>query len=222
MDLAEIRKKARQQAEQDHAQPPVETTLPAELPEPDQPEGEEFTLPEVAAPPATGLQKFFPDLALATEEDYIQGLSGKDKSVEIDRVRWLTFLLGDEEYALSLEVVLELIKPRNYTDLPKVPDYVKGILSLRGEVVPVIDLRQRLKLGCGEESGFQRVIVCQGKEQSIGLLVDRITQVVSLPIESIEPAPLMLTDGEMNFVEGVGRYQGRMLIQLNPNEVLTI
>ncbi len=145
-----------------------------------------------------------------------------DKHLEIETVQWLTFLLGDEEYALSLDVVLELIKPRIYTELPSVPGYVRGILSLRGEVVPVIDLRTRLSLGAGEEGGYQRVIVCAGSVQSIGLLVDRITQVVRMPKDAIEPAPLVVKENHQNFVAGVGRYQKRMLILLNPDEVLKI
>ncbi len=222
MDIAEIRKKARQQGDQGTADALLESRLPVELTNPADGEEQDFILPAVPVGSAAGLQRYFPGIELASEEDYIQGLSGKDHSTEIETVRWLTFYLGEEEYALSLDVVLELIKPRAYTDLPKVPDYVRGILSLRGEVVPVIDLRQRLHLGCGQDEDFQRIIVCEGKKQSIGLLVDRITQVVRMPKESIEPAPLVLAEGEQDFVAGVGRFQGRLLILLNPNEILTI
>lgn len=221
MDLADIRKKAQRQAEDVAEQALVEPSVAAEIlaDEEDEPE---FSLSEAEELPASGLQQFFPDLNFASEEDYIQGLSGSEKSSTVETVQWLTFLLGEEEYALSLDVVLELIKPRAYTDLPEVPEYVRGILSLRGEVVPVIDLRTRLNMGYGEEGSYQRIIVCEGSEQSIGLLVDRITQVVRLPKDAIEQAPLILKEGEKNFVSGVGRYQGRMLILLNPDEVLKI
>lgn len=222
MDLAEIRKKAQQKPVQSKPAPvedkvlaePVLEEVQHEIPDLD------FLLPQKPAAEA-GLKQFFPDLNFASEEDYIQGLSGTEKGQDVETVQWLTFLLGAEEYALSLDVVLELIKPRTYTDLPAVPDYVRGILSLRGEVVPVIDLRTRLHLGRSEESGFQRIIVCEGAEQSIGLLVDRITQVVRMPKSAIEQSPLVLKDGE-NYVSGVGRYQGRMLILLNPDDVLKI
>ena len=218
MDLAEIRKKAQKQAENAAHQALVEPTVEAELLEQDE---QEFSLPTAEEPPPTGLRQFFPELDFASEEDYIQGISGSEKALEIDTVQWLTFLLGKEEYALSLDVVLELIKPRVYTDLPEVPAYVRGILSLRGEVVPVIDLKMRLNLGDGDAGSYQRIIVCEGEEQSIGLLVDRITQVIRMPIDEIEQAPLVLNDSA-NFVSGVGRYQGHMLILLNPDEVLQI
>lgn len=224
MDLAEIRKKAQQQAVAPQSKELCEPVIEAE------PLGDELTEPEfslsaaeaVAAEETTGLQQFFPELNFASEEDYIQGISGRDKTQDIETVQWLTFLLGEEEYALNLDVVMELLKPRTYTDLPDVPAYVRGILSLRGVVVPVIDLRTRLGLGPGQDGSYQRIIICEGELQSIGLLVDRITQVVRLPKESIEQAPLILKDGEKNYVSGVGRYQNRMLILLNPDEVLKI
>lgn len=219
MDLAEIRKKAQKKTITANEKPLPEPIPAAEL------RGDQLEARPLSTEPdvdfETGLQQFFPDFDFATEEDYIQGLSGGDKSQEIETVQWLTFLLGEEEYALSLSNVMELIKPRAYTELPDVPDYVRGILSLRGEVVPVLDLRARLQLGRSTDGSYQRIVVCEGEEQSIGLLVDRITQVVRMPKESIEQAPLVVND-EDNFVSGVGRYQGRMLILLNPDEVLKV
>jgi purine-binding chemotaxis protein CheW len=223
MDLVEIRKKAQLKPLTRPSQTESDPLLSAQL----QPQEELFisqllTTPVVAQGEESVLQKCFPGLTLATEEDYIQGISGCDQGVGDETEQWLSFLLGQEEYALSLEVVLELIKPRTYTILPKVPDYVKGILSLRGVVVPVIDIRLRLKLGQGEADSCQRIIVCEGKEQSIGLLVDRITQVVRVAKSAIEPAPLALSELERRFVTGVGRYQERMFILLNPDEILKV
>ncbi|WP_303722618.1 chemotaxis protein CheW [Malonomonas rubra] len=223
MDLAEIRKKAQQkpvlqQTASVEEKALLEPTVEAEIHEA-QVLDNDFLQGSPAG--GKGINQFFPDLIFASEEDYIQGISGAEKRLEVETVQWLTFFLGKEEYALSLDVVLELIKPRTYTDLPDVPEYVRGILSLRGEVVPVIDLRTRLQLGKSDESSYQRIIVCEGEEQSIGLLVDRITQVVRMPKDAIEQSPLVVKDGE-NYVSGVGRYQGRMLILLNPDDVLKI
>ncbi|OEU75352.1 MAG: hypothetical protein BA864_15640 [Desulfuromonadales bacterium C00003093] len=224
MDLADIRKKAQQQTTFKEEQALVDPAVSNEV--------FEALAAGAAASAASaqtheyesvaGLQQYFPDMQFASEEDYIQGLSGTDSRADIETSQWLTFLLNDEEYALSLDVVMELIKPRTYTELPDVPDYLRGILSLRGEVVPVIDLRLRLNLGEGEETGLQRIIVCEGAEQSIGLLVDRITQVVRFAQADVEPAPLILRESEKAFVSGVGRYQGRMLILLNPDETLQL
>jgi len=220
MDLAEIRKKAQSKEHAADGQALVESVLPAE-PVPAAEKRPAVAQPKPGAVVESGLQQFFPDLKFASEEDYIQGLSGRDKGHAVETVQWLTFLLGKEEYALSLDVVKELIKPRAYTELPDVPDHVRGILSLRGEVVPVIDLLARLKLGHGSDGNYQRVVVCEGDEQSIGLLVDRITQVIRIPKDAIEQAPLVVNEDD-NFVAGVGRYQGRMLILLNTDKVLKI
>lgn len=218
MDLAEIRKKAQQKDVATDEQALFEPSLDAEIFSDDE------SLNSGSAgieQKEDGLQKFFPDLSFASEEDYIKGISGKEKGSDVDTVQWLTFLLAEEEYALNLDVVLELIKPRVYTELPDVPEYVRGILSLRGEVVPVVDLRTKLRLGTGAETGYQRIIVCEGQQQAIGLLVDRITQVVRIPKDTIEKAPLVVNEAD-NYVSGVGRYQGRMLILLNPDEVLQV
>jgi len=219
MDLAEIRKKAQQEAASADENALLEPTLAAELLNPQTEEVAPVTAVEGSV--ESGLQQFFPDLNFASEEDYIQGISGREKGHDVETVQWLTFLLGDEEYALNLDVVMELIKPRTYTELPDVPGYVRGILSLRGEVVPVIDLKTKLTLGQSSDGSYQRIVVCEGAEQSIGLLVDRITQVIRIPKESIEQAPLVVNEGD-NFVSGVGRYHGRMLILLNPDEVLKV
>ncbi len=222
MDLAEIRKKAQEKEAIASAEATAESTLPTELLADEPEHANDFILPIVQEMDSSSLQQVSPDFEFATEEEYMNGISGTEQANDIETVQWLAFMLGQEEYALSLDVVLELIKPRDFTELPKVPEYVQGILSLRGEVVPVIDLRQRLKLGVSEVNAAQRIIVCEGEEQPIGLLIDRITQVVRIQKDAIEPAPIILVEGEKDFVAGVGRYNGRMLILLDPEEVLRI
>ena len=134
------------------------------------------------------------------------------------------FYLGKEEYALDLGVVSELIKPRTLTELPHVPDYVCGIITLRGEVIPVIDLK--LRLGLEHESqcshDLQRIIICEGKEQRSGLLVDKISQVVRLPVDEIEKPNLVGDDPAVAYIQGIGRKQGRMFIQLRPEKAIEI
>ena len=127
----------------------------------------------------------------------------------------LTFFLADEEYALDIEVIREIIKPREVTDLPRVPDFILGIISLRGIIIPIFDLKRRLKLGVHELTSASRVIVCQHADKVIGLLVDSITQVTRVPEENIEPPPAILFGLDRDLVEGVGRFQGKMMILLH-------
>jgi purine-binding chemotaxis protein CheW len=115
-----------------------------------------------------------------------------------------------------------LIRPRHLTELPQVPDYLLGIVSLRGVIVPVIDLRRRLSLAAAGDDSQQRVIVCTVAEQRIGLLVDKVGQVARINSDLLESPPLMLNAPAGDFVAGVGRLQGRMLILLDAEKVMAI
>jgi purine-binding chemotaxis protein CheW len=211
MDLAEIRKKARLQnaaTEADEQQ----SRLPAPL-----------ALDE-GSPVAT-LESFWnceTGLTTASEEEYAQNLLLQKSGCEEQTVQWLTFFMGREEYALELSIVLELIRPRHLTELPQVPDYLLGIVSLRGVIVPVIDLRRRLSLAAAGDDSQQRVIVCTVAEQRIGLLVDKVGQVARINSDLLESPPLMLNAPAGDFVAGVGRLQGRMLILLDAEKVMAI
>ncbi len=216
MDLADIRKKARAQRPRPLETSPAPAALIAESQEPGD-------LPSVL--PDVG--RFWNEIGteqFATEEEYSQGLTESGRDKEVEQVQWLGFYLGKEEYALDIEVVSELIKPRALTELPQVPDYVCGIITLRGEVIPVVDLKKRLGL---ESDGhcdvdLLRIVVCDGKEQRVGLLVDRISQVVRLPVDEIEKPHLVGDNPATAFIQGVGRKQGRMLIQLCPEKAIAI
>jgi len=170
--------------------------------------------------PLEALFRFRPEMDLATEESYLRGLMGDGEKSEEGVRQYLTFALGSEEYALDIGFIREIIKPREITDLPRVPDFVLGILSLRGMIIPVFDLQKRLRLGAVEISPASRIIVCHRDDRSAGFLVDGITQVVRLPARSIEPPPAVLSGLDRDMVEGVGRHQGRMMILLDLESVL--
>ena len=170
--------------------------------------------------PLEALFSFRVDGALATEETYLKALVGDEDEVDSDQRQWLTFSLGAEEYALELEVVNEIIKPREVTDIPRVPEFIRGIISLRGIIVPVFDLRGRLNIGVVEPGPTARIVVCQQDENIAGLLVDSINQVVTIPGNRIEPPPTVLSGLDRDFVEGVGRIDGRMLILLHLKNVI--
>lgn len=132
----------------------------------------------------------------------------------------LTFSLDKEEYALDIEAIREIIKPREITEIPRAPEHVLGILSLRGQVIPVYDLKQRLKLGRGVVTSSTRIIVCQEGDTVAGLLVDGITQVVKIAKDGVEATPANMAGIDRNLLLGVGRCQGRFLILLNlPNVI---
>jgi purine-binding chemotaxis protein CheW len=225
MDIAEIRKKARA-GKTPGVSVPVESPALAAAAEPAASAAAPAATAEIpgSAPgnPLDALFAFRPDVVLATEENYLQALRARDEDKVEELQEWLTFSLGNEEYALDIAGVGEIIKLREITDLPRVPEFILGVISLRGIIIPVFDLRRRLKLGVAECTASSRIIVCQSGELSAGLLVDSITQVVRMDARGIEPPPAVLSGLDRDLVEGVGRHQGRLLILLSLQNVLNV
>jgi purine-binding chemotaxis protein CheW len=163
-----------------------------------------------------------PDMILATEEIYLQGLQGNSTKDDGGQQQWLTFNLGKEQYALDITFVREIIKPREITDIPRVPGFILGVVSLRGVIVPIYDLCRRLNLGQVETDNRSRIVVCEQGDRIAGLLVDNITQVVRFSTGEIEPPPAILSGLDRELVEGVGRVQGKMIILLDLPSVLDV
>jgi len=162
------------------------------------------------------------DFVLVADASYADILDSQANSQAQNIRQYLAFHLGEEEYALDITRISEIIKVREYTDIPRAPEFVLGIISLRGVVVPVFDLRQRLGLGKSEPLSTSRIVVCQLGEVSVGLLVDSINQVVKLADDDIEPPPGVLSGLDREMVSGIGRYRGRMLILLNLHSALNV
>lgn len=238
MDIAEIRKKAKQQqgkpdapVADDAGRLELEEQTPAEVTQ-----GEVATDAVTISEPnvATAgveqkhhdaLDRLFAatdDLVLATDESYAEFLESSADAAAKNVRQYLAFNLADEEYALDIGQISEIIKLREFTDIPRAPMYVLGIISLRGVVVPVFDLRLRLNLGQSEMLATSRIVVCQNDEMTVGLLVDSINQVVNLVEDEIEPPPGVLSGLDREMVSGIGRYQGRMIILLHIDSVLDV
>ncbi|GAB4168149.1 MAG: chemotaxis protein CheW [Geothermobacteraceae bacterium] len=215
--------------------PGAEATGPAiEISAPDSPPAEPehpVTAPEPVVTSPDGLsgddrlEKLFSgegDFALATEEAYLKALQAAPEEEAGERRRWLSFALGQEQYAVDIEQVREIIKPREVTEIPRTPDFLLGVISLRGVVVPIFDLCRRLRLGETGLSERTRIVVCELGDRIAGLLVDNISQVVDVADQQIEPPPAILTGLDRDMVEGVGRVQGRMIVLLNVEQVLAV
>ena len=240
MDIAEIRKKAKSQNKSDNLaiEPAVEQDSEAgfvidETHNQDSAEPVPTTehLPALGEDPVAtqevvdGLDRLFAateEFVLATDESYADILDARSDSKAESSRQYLAFHLGDEEYALDITRISEIIKLREFTDIPRTPEFVLGIISLRGVVVPVFDLRRRLDLGTSELTPTSRIVVCQLDDVVVGLLVDSINQVVNLNDDDIEPPPGVLAGLDREMVSGIGRYQGRMIILLNLHSALNV
>ena len=154
--------------------------------------------------------------AQAMEElDNLDELAGK----------YLTFNLGEEGYGLEILKVQEIIGMQEITKIPRTPDYVKGVINLRGKVIPVIDLR--LKFGM-EENEYNRktcIIVVQVKREEsnliLGIIVDEVSEVLDISGENIEAPPSMGTNVETHFIMGMAKTDNAVKILLDIDNVLS-
>lgn len=139
-----------------------------------------------------------------------------------DYQEFLCFRVAAEEYAVNIMEIKEIIKPRQITEVPRVPDFISGILSLRGIIIPVFDMRCRLHLLEAGLRGKERIIVVSRGDELFGIQVDEVLQVVRISENLIEPPPAVLEGIDRDFVLGIGRHDGRMLIMLNLPNILDI
>jgi len=160
-------------------------------------------------------------LALAEEE--LSQQQREEALVEEGEVyELLGFTLGQEEYGIEIHWVEEIIRPRHLTEVPRAPGFISGVISLRGNIIPVVELRRRLGLASGGNGkGYQKIVVVTDPEtrQLFGLLVEEVTEVIRLPVRELEPAPPTL-GGEIAFIVGVGWVEKRMIIMLTVEELL--
>ncbi|MDA8429494.1 MAG: chemotaxis protein CheW [Geobacteraceae bacterium] len=135
---------------------------------------------------------------------------------------YLCFRVSDEIYGINIMDIKEIIKPREVTEVPRAPSFVSGVISLRGIIIPIIDMLDRLGLQRETVTGRERVIVVRHGESFSGLLVDEIIQVVHITNDCFEAAPAVLEGIDRDFVSGIGRADGRMIILLNLDNIADI
>jgi len=135
---------------------------------------------------------------------------------------YLCFRVANEEYAINIMAIKEIIKPREVTEVPRMPEFISGVISLRGVIIPIMDMRLRLALPKGERTGKERVIVLRKDSGFCGVLVDEVVQVARIIKTDIEDPPAVLDGIDRDFVKGLGRFDKRMLILLNLDTILDI
>ncbi len=159
-------------------------------------------------------------LELATEELYRHTYDVETPDTAFRQV--LACLLADEEYGIDIHGIREIIKPRDITEVPRAPRYVLGIITLRGRVIPVLDLRERLGLSVSPLGRQSKIVVVAHRESFFGLLVDAVIDVAKIPEPSIESTSAVMVGVDGKYLEGIGRVGDEMIILLNLGEVLNI
>jgi purine-binding chemotaxis protein CheW len=242
MDLVEIRKKAksrkpRKKKTTKKTEQNAEETAPVSKQPPAPLEEEAYVGPDDLPEETAGSEEAVPmegeNKTFAEDVDEVPGtLTSLDdvfmsqredvKEEEEEQLQLLTFQLGGEEYALNIMDIKEIIRPKEATEVPRTPEYILGIFSLRGTIIPVFDVSLRLGLPQGERGPQNRIVVVKSQEHFFGLHVDNVVQVLDIPLSKIEPPPEILGGVEGEFLRGIGRIDDRLIILLNLGRILKL
>jgi len=125
------------------------------------------------------------------------------------------------EYGVPITQVQEINRLTDPTKLPKAPDFVEGVINLRGKVIPIIDLKKRFGMSKSEYTDDTRIVVVEIAGQTVGVVVDLVTEVLRLPESSIEPPPSMIAGITANYLTGVGKVGNRLLVLLDLAQILS-
>lgn len=133
----------------------------------------------------------------------------------------VVFRLGDGEYGIDILRVKEIIRHQKAVKVPDAPDFIEGIINYRDSVAPVIDLNRRFKLGGRDADHSTRIIIVNIGDKQVGFLVDQVEEVLRIPEENIQAAPEVVSNVERQYIEGIGKLEGRLIIVLDVEEILT-
>ena len=139
---------------------------------------------------------------------------------KVSEEQLVVFSLADETYGIDISVVNEIIRMQSITQVPRTPEFVEGVINLRGRIVPVIDLRKRFGLEVSEETQASRIMVVELEGIIMGMIVDAVSEVLRLPKDSIEPTPPMVSGVDAAYLRGVGKWDDRLIILLDIDKVL--
>jgi purine-binding chemotaxis protein CheW len=136
-------------------------------------------------------------------------------------VQFVSFAIGDDQYGVDIMAVREIKGWSEITHLPKQPDYVRGVLNLRGVIVPIVDLRCRFDQGFTEATPLHVVIIVQIASRQVGLLADRVLDIVSFEPSQIQPVPKVAQSGRADFLSGLVTIENVMLALIDLPNLLT-
>ncbi|HOI28450.1 MAG TPA: chemotaxis protein CheW [Melioribacteraceae bacterium] len=139
---------------------------------------------------------------------------------EYDEILQLvSFFLEKEEYGVDILKVREINKMMQLTKVPNAPQYVEGVINLRGKIIPVVDLRTKLGMPRREPDTHSRIIVVDVEDKTLGFIVDRVSEVLRIPVSVTEPPPAIVSGVDTEYITSVGKLDDRLLILLDLNKV---
>jgi len=130
------------------------------------------------------------------------------------------FKVGRETYGVPITSLHEIVRVPEITAVPDAPDFMEGVINLRGKIVSVLDLRKRLGEAQAVSSRRNRILVVEHNGRLSGLIVDSASEVLKIPASDVEPSPTEFLEGGLNCVTGLGKYQGRLIVLLDMAKLL--
>jgi len=152
--------------------------------------------------------------------------TAQETEVQQEEAQYLTFLLGKEMFAFNILGIKEIIEYGNLTSVPMMPEFIRGVINLRGAVVPVVDLSARFGRAASVVTRRSCIVIIEaeseGEKQDIGVMVDAVSEVLEIPASNIEPAPSFGVKIRADFISGMGRVKEKFVIILDTVRVLSV
>src|SRR6478735_2653551 len=145
------------------------------------------------------------------QEPELDAESDEDSMID----RYLAFRIGDEDYGIAIQFITEIVGIQKIAAIPDMPDFIRGVINLRGQVIPVMDVRTRFRLPMRNYDERTCVIVVQIDQQSIGLVVDAVNEVTHIPQDAISPPPLAARNERSHYIQGIGKVADDVKILLD-------
>lgn len=152
----------------------------------------------------------------------INSQTGKAENTTNELLQLVSFNIGEEEFGVDILKVQEINRMVEVTRVPNAPEYVQGVINLRGKVIPIIDLRMRLEMPVFENNKDTRIIVVEINQKIIGFIVDRVNEVLRINTNITEAPPPMVSSVNSEFITSIGKLEDRLLILLDLDKVLTV
>ncbi len=157
---------------------------------------------------------------MATATQIGTGDADKQVGLASDGCQYLTFIIGEEQYGVDILRVQEIKGYTAVTRIPNTPDYIKGVLNLRGTIVPIVDLRTKFGLEKVEATMFTVIVVVVVRDRVMGLVVDAVSDVLNIAAKDVQPPPEFGTRVDVSFVKGIGKCGERLVTILDIDRVL--
>lgn len=143
-----------------------------------------------------------------------------DKNDTMESIQYIVIKLGAEQYGIDIKYIDNIVRMQDITRVPKVANYLKGVINLRGEVIPVMSIRLKMDLPEDEITKATRIIILKLEQQgTIGIIVDEVKEVVTLSVDEIEKTSYDGQEGKANFISGVGKHDNELISLLDLNTV---